>query len=150
MRPWIRTHLMGRGPLSADVAAALVFTCLFTMAVWLHLDHAGIALLALAFVGFAVAPHLPVPPAIDGVAAPVLTAAGLRRSLPIAAVILVPVVWQLVATCHEEFPWSGDHYFHLFASQAFRGWWVRHALPVGVFAAVVVVKQIASASATGR
>jgi hypothetical protein len=89
-----------------------------------------------------VVPRLPVPD-VGGTPPEPLTGAGFVRGLPIGALILLPIVWRLVAARNEEFPWSGDHFFHLFASGGYGGTWTRHALFVGLFvAAAVVLRQL--------
>jgi hypothetical protein len=129
----IRGWLIGRPPVSADAAALVSLATLFAMAVWLHVDRVSVVLLVGALAAFALAPHLVVP-AADGVAAPPLRRADLVRSLPIAAVIVLPVAIDLAAAFGEEFPWSGDHFYHLFASQSVRSWWVLHLAAVAAFA----------------
>src|SRR5215510_183720 len=124
----------GRPPPSAELAALVAIAGLFSTAVWLHLDHAGVLVTAAALVALAVAPHVPVPPAVDAAPAPTLTRAGLVRSLPIAALIALPILIELIATLHEEFPFSGDHLHHVLTGVAVRAFWLKHLGSVLAFA----------------
>jgi hypothetical protein len=126
---------------SADVAAAIVFASLFGAAVWLHVGHMPVPLIAAALAALIALPHLPVlpGPGTTAPAQPSRTRRAWLESLGVAAAIVAPMAIVLAAGVHEEFPWSGDHFWHMWASSAVRGWWIGKIPSMAGFAIGLVV-----------